>query len=216
VWAGRSAAELAECQRHECLLNIAFADVGDFWLVCPYDTAALDAATIERVQHSHPVLVEDGAVHHSSRYLDRAAVAAPFAEPLPDPPGDATEIAFDAETLLALRRVVAARAADARLDGLRAGDLVLAVHELATNSVRHGGGDGVLRIWQDAHALICEVRGAGRIEDPMAGRERPASGQLGGHGLWLVNQVCDLVQVRCFADGGVVRLHMRCDAPAPL
>jgi anti-sigma regulatory factor (Ser/Thr protein kinase) len=216
VWAGRSAAELAECQRHECLLNLAFADVGDFWLVCPYDTATLDTVTIERVQHSHPVLVHDGAARQSSRYLDRAAVAAPFAEPLPDPPSDATEIAFDGETLLSLRRVVAARAADARLDPLRAGDLVLAVHELATNSVRHGGGHGVLRIWQDAHVLVCEVRGAGRIDDPLVGRQRPASGQLGGHGLWLVNQLCDLVQVRSFADGGVVRLHMRCDARAPL
>ena len=214
--AGCSAAELAECQRHECLLNLAFADVGDFWLVCPYDTAALDPATIERVQHSHPVVVHDGASCQSSRYLDRAAVAAPFAEPLPDPPADATEIAFDGETLIALRALVAERAANAHLNALRAGDLVLAVHELATNSVRHGGGDGVLRIWHDAHALICEVRGAGRIEHPLAGRERPASGQLGGQGLWLVNQVCDLVQVRCFADGGVVRLHMRCDAPAPL
>jgi anti-sigma regulatory factor (Ser/Thr protein kinase) len=216
VWAGRSAAELAECQRHECLLNIAFADVADFWLVCPYDTAALDPATIERVHDSHPVLVQDGAAHRSSRYLDGLAVAAPFAEPLPEPPSDATEIAFDGETLPALRQVVAARAADARLDPFRVGDLVLAVHELATNSVRHGGGDGVLRVWQDADTLICEVRGAGWIEDPLAGRRRPAYGQLGGHGLWLVNQVCDLVQVRCFADGGVVRLHMRRDARAPL
>lgn len=216
VWAGRSAAELAECQRHECLLNLAFADVGDFWLVCPYDTAAPDAATIERVQHSHPVLVRDGAARQSSRYLDRAAVAAPFAEPLPDPPGDASEIAFDGETLPSLRRVVAMRAADARLDARRAGDLVLAVHELATNSVRHGGGDGVLRIWQDPHALVCEVRGAGRIDDPLVGRQRPGPGQLGGHGLWLVNHVCDLVQVRSFADGVVVRLHMRRNARAPL
>jgi anti-sigma regulatory factor (Ser/Thr protein kinase) len=216
VSAGRSAAELAACQRHECLLNLAFADVADFWLVCPYDTAALDSATIERVQHSHPVLMQDGAAHQSKGYLDRATFAAPFAEPLPDPPEDATEVAFDGETLFGLRALVAARAAEARLGATRAGDLVLAVHEVAANSVRHGGGDGVLRIWQDADALICEVRGAGRIEHPLAGRERPRPGQLGGHGLWLVNQVCDLVQVRCFADGGVVRLHMRSDAPAPL
>jgi anti-sigma regulatory factor (Ser/Thr protein kinase) len=162
------------------------------------------------------VLVREGAAHQSGGYLDRAAVAAPFAEALPDPPADATEIAFERETLVALREVVAARAADARLEMFRAGDLVLAVNELATNSVRHGGGTGVLRMWQDGHALVCEVRGAGRIDDPLAGRRRPASGQSSGHGLWLVNQVCDLVQVRCFADGVVVRLHMRCDAPAPL
>ena len=213
VWAGRSTAELAECRRHECLLNLAFADAADFWLVCPYDTAALDSATIERVHHSHPVCVQDGAARLSTGYLDRATVAAPFAEPLPDPPPDATEVAFDGETLVAVRALVAARAADAGLDAARAGDLVLAVHELATNSVRHGGGDGVLRIWRDPHTLICEVRDAGGIVHPLAGRERPVSGRPGGHGLWLINQVCDLVQARSFADGGVVRLHMRRDAP---
>jgi anti-sigma regulatory factor (Ser/Thr protein kinase) len=213
VWAGRSAAEMAECRRHECLLNLAFADAADFWLVCPYDTVALDPATIERVEHSHPVCVQDGAARPSPGYLDRATVEAPFAEPLPGPPPDATEVAFDDEMLFAVRALVAARAADAGLDAVRAGDLVLAVHELATNSVRHGGGDGVLRIWCDADALICEVRDAGGIAHPLAGRERPVSGRPGGHGLWLINQVCDLVQARSFADGGVVRLHMRRNAP---
>ena len=42
---GRAGAptELAECQRHEALLNVAFADPA-FWLLCPYDTAALGEA----------------------------------------------------------------------------------------------------------------------------------------------------------------------------
>jgi anti-sigma regulatory factor (Ser/Thr protein kinase) len=209
IWAGRSAAELVECQRHECLLNLAFADAADFWLVCPYDAAALGPDVIDRVHDSHPVLVEGGAPRASRAYLDAAVVSAPFADPLPDPPAGAIEIAFDGDTLFGLRGLVATRAADAGLDALRAGDLVLAVHELTTNSVRHGGGHGVLRMWHDAAAMICEVRDAGRIVHPMAGRHRPQSDQLGGHGLWLINQLCDLVQIRSFAGGGVVRLHMR-------
>jgi anti-sigma regulatory factor (Ser/Thr protein kinase) len=209
VWADRTAAELVECQRHECLLNLAFADVAGFWLVCPYDTAALDPAVIERVDDSHPMLVQDGAARTSRAYLGGAAIAAPFAEPLPDPPPGAGEVAFDGDTLFGLRGLVAARAGEAGLDELRTGDLVLAVHELATNSVRHGGGHGVLRVWADAEAVICEVRDAGRIEHPMAGRQRPTADQLGGHGLWLINQLCDLVQIRSLATGGVVRLHMR-------
>jgi hypothetical protein len=67
----------------------------------------------------------------------------------------------------------------------------------------------MLRVWQAADALICEVTDAGRIADPLAGRQRPASGQSGGHGLWLCNQICDLVQLRTFATGSVVRLHTR-------
>ncbi len=38
IWSGRSAAELVECQRHETLLNVAFADSGTWKLLCPYDT----------------------------------------------------------------------------------------------------------------------------------------------------------------------------------
>jgi anti-sigma regulatory factor (Ser/Thr protein kinase) len=216
IWAGRSPAELVECQRHECLLNLAFADSADFWLVCPYDTAALDPTVIEGAHQSHRVLVQDGAPLQSATYLDHVAVAAPFAEPLPDPPAGASEIAFDGDTLFGLRGLVAARAGDAGLDALRAGDLVLAVHELATNSVRHAGGHGVLRMWHDSEAMVCEVRDSGRIEHPMAGRQRPVSGQLGGHGLWLINQLCDLVQIRSFASGCAVRLHMRRPAPAPI
>jgi hypothetical protein len=32
---------LIECERHEALLNLAFAGSERFWLLCPYDVAAL-------------------------------------------------------------------------------------------------------------------------------------------------------------------------------
>jgi anti-sigma regulatory factor (Ser/Thr protein kinase) len=121
----------------------------------------------------------------------------------------AAELAYEEATLSVVRALVGTRAAAAGLGDLRVGDLVIAVNELATNSVRHAGGHGVLRVWHDDDALICEVRDGGRIEHPLAGRERAPSGQPGGHGLWLVNQLCDLVQVRSFAHGSAVRLHMR-------
>jgi MEDS: MEthanogen/methylotroph, DcmR Sensory domain len=38
----RRPAELVECQRHESLLNVAFAGSPDWWLLSPYDTDALD------------------------------------------------------------------------------------------------------------------------------------------------------------------------------
>jgi anti-sigma regulatory factor (Ser/Thr protein kinase) len=79
---------------------------------------------------------------------------------------------------------------------------------VATNSLRHGGGSGVLRIWEKGSSLVCEVSDAGRIEDPLVGRGKP-SGDLGsGFGLWLANQLCDLVQIRTFSTGSVVRLHV--------
>jgi anti-sigma regulatory factor (Ser/Thr protein kinase) len=83
------------------------------------------------------------------------------------------------------------------------------VHEVATNSVRHGGGAGSLRIWQEHAALVCEIRDAGQFSDPLADRQRPSPVHSAPRGLWLANQLCDLVQIRNFADGTVIRLHMR-------
>ena len=209
IWAQRSPDELVECQRHEALLNLAFAGAEDFWLLCPYDVEALEPDVIDKAHHSHPVVVADGGSHESATYDDLPAVVAPFDLALPDPPPGADELPFVSGTLAVLRQLVKLRADGAGFPAARTGDLVLAVNEVATNSIRHGGGGGVLRVWQAADALVCEVTDAGRIADPLAGRQRPASGQSGGHGLWLCNQICDLVQLRTFATGSVVRLHTR-------
>jgi anti-sigma regulatory factor (Ser/Thr protein kinase) len=115
----------------------------------------------------------------------------------------------DADNLPVLRVFVAELATAAGLPQRRVEDLVLAVSELAGNSVRHAGGEGVVHVWLESGALVCEVADTGRILDPLAGRRRPEPGQLGGYGLWLANQLCELVQVRTFAGGGVVRAHMR-------
>ena len=95
------------------------------------------------------------------------------------------------------------------LDAERVADLVLAVDEIAANSIRHGEGAGTLRMWCEGGGVICEVRDRGRIVDPLAGRARVDQLAEGGRGLWLANQLCDLVQIRTFAAGTVVRLHMR-------
>ena len=209
VWPERSAAELAECERHESLLNLAFAGGPSWWLLCPYDTEALEPAVVEEARRTHPFVLEDGAGRASAAYYGVDAIAAPFAEPLPEPQGSTAELAFEAGPLDALRAFVAHHAAEAGLAATRATDLVLAVHELATNSLRHGGGRGTLRIWREPEALICEVRDGGRIDEPLVGRERPGNRRTDGRGLWLANQLCDLVQIRCFPTGSVVRLHMR-------
>jgi anti-sigma regulatory factor (Ser/Thr protein kinase) len=208
IWAGRTPAELVECQRHESLLNLAFAGTEGFRLLCPYDTEALGTEVIREACSSHPTLVEDGRRSASAGYRGLNAAAAPFDEPLPEPAAPADEFDFHAGTLAAVRSLVGERAVAAGIGGQRLDDVVLAAHELAANAVRHAGGRGVLRVWEENGSLICEVRDDGRIEQPLAGRERPQPGQLGGYGLWIVNQLCELVQLRTFRTGNVVRLHM--------
>jgi anti-sigma regulatory factor (Ser/Thr protein kinase) len=210
IWPGRSAAELAECHRHEALLNIAFADSPGFRLLCPYDTVRLDDEVLHGARCSHPVMaVSDGKRSASRVYSGLDAIAEPFDEPLPEPPVTSRELPYERDTLRLVRRFVAAHAVDAGLRGDRVDDLVLAIDELASNSVRYGGGTGVLRVWQDDGALLCEVRDGGLIDDPMVGRVRPSGERIGGYGMWMVNQLCDLVQVRTSGAGTVVRVHTR-------
>ena len=209
IWQGRSPAELVECQRHESLLNVAFAGAPAWWLLCPYDTETFDAAVIDEAHRSHPFVMQGRAQQVSTGYRGLELEAAPFDAPLPAPPGDPLEFAFGAEPPTGLRAFVSRYAAGVGLGTEPSAKLVLAVHEVASNSQQHGGGHGTLRIWQEGGTLICEIRDQGQLSQPLAGRERPATDHVGGRGLWLANQLCDLVQLRSFPTGTVTRLHMR-------
>jgi anti-sigma regulatory factor (Ser/Thr protein kinase) len=205
IWPARSPAELVECQCHEVLLNHAFADTDGFHLVCPYDAAHLDREVIEEAERSHPWI---GAAE-SVRYRGPDGAPPQLSAPLPHAPGQPAEHAITWETLGGIRALVAEHARQAGVSELRAGDLVLATHEVATNSIRHGGGEGTLRVWHEDDMVVCEVRDRGRLDQPLAGRSRPELENGGGWGLWLANQLCDLVQIRTLPDGNVVRLLLR-------
>ena len=43
----------------------------------------------------------------------------------------------------------------------------------------------------------------------LVGRQLPADDAIGGRGIWMANQLCDLVQIRRLSTGNVVRLHLR-------
>jgi anti-sigma regulatory factor (Ser/Thr protein kinase) len=206
---GRSAPELIECHRHEELLNLAFDGGGAWWLVCPYDTAALPAEVIAEARCTHPLVWSDRCGQQSGEYRGRFASAAPFTAPLPDPPAEAQETVFTLADLRAVRATVAAAARGWGIPEPRVADLILAAGEVAANSIRHGGGSGSIRVWLEDDAAVCEIRDSGFIEQPLAGREPPHPDNPGGYGLWLVNQVCDLVQVRSSPAGTAVRLHVR-------
>jgi anti-sigma regulatory factor (Ser/Thr protein kinase) len=92
---------------------------------------------------------------------------------------------------------------------VRIPDLVLAISELAANTLRHTGGGGTVQVWRTREEIICQVADTGQIADPLARYRTPSDELLGGNGLWLVNQVCDLVRARTGPAGTITRLHMR-------
>jgi anti-sigma regulatory factor (Ser/Thr protein kinase) len=209
IWAARSPDELTECQYHESLINLAFGDADGFRLVCPYDTEALPQDVIEEARRSHPLILEvGGRLVGCARYRGDDAIGN-ASDALPPPRVASEDMGFRQTNLTDVRGFVSRRASDAGLAPEKVGDLVLAVNEAATNSVRHAGGKGVVRMWRSDDAIVCEVRDRGRIDEPLVGRMRPASQRSGGHGLWMAHQLCDLVQLRTRRSGTVVRLHMR-------
>jgi anti-sigma regulatory factor (Ser/Thr protein kinase) len=121
-----------------------------------------------------------------------------------DPP---VKLTFTTD-LAAVRAFVQGYARKAGLSETRVMDLVLAVSEIAANTVRHAKSAGTLEIWHDTDELVCQMRDKGHISDPLAGTRPPEAEALGGHGLWLVNQVCDQVEIRSGTAGTTIRLHM--------
>jgi anti-sigma regulatory factor (Ser/Thr protein kinase) len=210
VWSGRSKAELDECARHESLLNVAFAR-GQAWrLLCPYDLDALAPSVIDAARRTHPALMHEGVSRRNGAFLALDLAPGPFDGSLPEPPAGCEQLSFTRNGIGAIRRLVTARSAETEL-GVEGGeDLVLAVNELVTNSVQYGGSGGTLRIWREREdTLVCEVRDRGFIRDPLVGRLQPPIDQHGGRGLWLVNQLCDLAQIRSAPSGTVVRVRMQ-------
>lgn len=198
VHEGRRAAALVECHQHEVLLNVAFADT-DWRLLCAY---ALPEPAPART--SHPWW--DGA---SNPAFDARHRGCTLAQPLPEPFGPTALLRFDLDGVTGVREYVAGKARRHGLDADAVERLTLAVHEVLVNSVDHGGGGGMLRLWAEDGDLVCEVRDEGVITDPLVGRHRPTPVQPRGRGMWMVNQLCDLVQVRSAPDiGTVVRLRI--------
>lgn len=204
VYVERSPHELAECHLHEALLNVALADA-PLSLLCPYDTDTLGPRDLEKAIDNHPFLHVDGRTSENGRF---GTPVEWFGGDLPEPTVETESVEFGLERLFLVRKLVDERAGAFGLEPERRRECVLAVSEIATNSLRYGGGSGLLRCWVEDDRFVCEVTDRGQIREPMVGRVRPVPGQVGGHGLWLANQLADLVQVRSNEARTIVRVHV--------
>jgi anti-sigma regulatory factor (Ser/Thr protein kinase) len=213
AWPGRTVPEFLEATKHEALVNVAFSGTPTN-ILCPYDLTGLPASVLSDAHHTHPVLIANGRSTPSSAYLGPNRLPQRCEQPLPDPPADAVLLRYDTR-LRPVRALVANLAATAGLTGTRASDLVLAVSEVTANTLRHTPAGGVLQVWCTFDEMVCQTHDRGWITDPLAGRRRPPAERPGGQGLWVVNQICDLVEIRTGPRGTTVRMHMRLHGGSP-
>lgn len=209
LWPGRTPAEVLEATRHEALINTAFAG-RDATVLCPYDVVGLPGGVVADARRTHPTVIEKGRALPSAAYTDACSVSRDCDVPLPEPVAATAGLDYAGGELARVREFTEAWARGTRLAPARRGDLVLAVSEAAANSLAHGGGHGSLRLWSAAgEGVVAEIRDGGRLADPLAGRRRPALASAnGGRGLWMIHQLCDLVEVRAMHSGLTLRLHV--------
>lgn len=207
LWEARTAAQRRETVRHEALINLAFTDI-PVSILCPYDMRWADGSIAASARLTHPMLIRDGAAQPSSGYDATAPLPAEYDGPLDAVPDHAAVLAYR-DDLHRVRAFVTEHASSAGAAPGRVGDLVLSVSELAANTYRHTSSGGTVSIWATGDELIGQVRDSGHISDPLAGRRIHTPDQGGGQGIWLVHQLCDLVEIRTGPAGTVIRLHVQ-------
>jgi hypothetical protein len=198
MWPGRTELEYPACVQHEALINTAFEGRKGV-ILCPYDATALPGHVLEDARRTHPVVIDGERRVASEWYTDPAALTDLYNVPLPPPPLGAEEHPFSVGTLAHVRKLVSAYAHGLRHEQVE--DLVLAVNELATNSILHASGRGVLRMWREGDAVVCEVSDTG------AGFPPSFTG-LSGFGIVMVNLLCDLVRTHTSHSGTTVRVYL--------
>jgi anti-sigma regulatory factor (Ser/Thr protein kinase) len=205
IWAGRSQEEIREATKHEALVNLAWRGA-PIRVLCPYDEVGLAPEVLIDAQRTHPHLAR-GAETIESPCYDGPVIPDGCDDPFPEPPEDAVPLPFGVPNLYAVRSLVSWQAVQAGLDVDRTSDLVLAVDEVASNSIRHTNEGGLLRVWQLPGRIICQIDDQDRIEDPLAGRRLPRFEDPRSASLWMANQLCDLVEVRSGPRGSTIRVH---------
>jgi anti-sigma regulatory factor (Ser/Thr protein kinase) len=93
-------------------------------------------------------------------------------------------------------------------------DVVMAVHELVTNGMRHGTPPVTVRVWCGLGRVVCTVSDLGRgFDDPFTGYVRGAGAELpdGQFGLWLARRLCDEVVASRTPEGFTVRVTVSKD-----
>jgi anti-sigma regulatory factor (Ser/Thr protein kinase) len=210
VYSGRRAEELDPCVQHEAVINLALAD-GEASILCPYNVAALPEM-VTAAEQTHQVIVQASGRQKNCAYRDPQEVVEEHNRPLAEPDTVDAVFVFDEPRFAQLRQLIARHAVTAGAPPRRVFDAQTAVTEIATNALTHGGPSiATFRAWSHPGRVVYEIRGAGRITDPLAGRVVPPPDAPHGRGLVVANRLCDLIQTYTVVTGTVTRMHLTFD-----
>lgn len=206
---GTDARALEQWRRYEALLDYALSPF-PLWLLCGYNTRVLPDQVLVTAELTHPFLRRDGRQAANPTHVDPAELLrlvdaddalVPQVEPALtiEEVLDFGDLRRELETLLLAEGITRDRIED----------VIMAVHEVATNGVRHGQPPVTARVWLSPGRVVCTVtdRGAG-FDDPFAGYLRGAGEDLpeGRFGLWLARQLCHELTTSRTPEGFTARL----------
>jgi anti-sigma regulatory factor (Ser/Thr protein kinase) len=201
-----------EWQRYESVINDALAG-WPLWGLCVFDTQRLPGPVLESALRTHPTVVTaDGGRAPNPEFTDPADYLRSL--PIPAEPLEDTQPRIsvpDVSDFVDLRHAVARELGTVPAPRDAVEDFLLAVDEMTSNALRHGGPPVDLRLWVAADRIVCTISDHGPgWDDPFAGYG-PAHGEdlsRGGMGLWLARQLCDHVDVSSHGDGSGARVRL--------
>ncbi len=197
---------LDECHRQEALLNVAFVGSSAWWLLCPYDTAALSDAVVREARRNHPFLGQDG--HHVANPSARTPheCSQLWSELEPAQSSSTSMLVVDDSELSMIRRLATEEAAGKGICAQRSRDVGIVVEELVKSS-NPSRGSVWIQMWQGPEAFICEILDSNGAVEPLAGHLLSFNASARGEALSLAHALSDLVQQRSDPDTNAVRIH---------
>jgi anti-sigma regulatory factor (Ser/Thr protein kinase) len=201
---GRSPSEWVDWTRYEAALNRAL-EPHRARVVCPYDTRSLPPTVVDDARRTHPLVRTARGSEASADYLE-PGVLIPRLGPTVGVPATVADVDLHVEgSVLAARRVFARAAAEAGFAPDRVDELTLAVNEVLTNALLHGGGTARLRVWAAAGTgLTCAVDDTGPgVDDALLGFVPPATDATGGYGIWMARRLFERSELLRSPTGGL-------------
>lgn len=211
---GSEPADWTSWTRYEALLNSSLARY-DAHVVCPYDRRTLPGSVVEDALRTHPWVL-DGLGRHASDNYDEPDFLVASLPPSVEVPSREPDLELSlARSLRHARHEFARLATASGFDSERVDELTLAVNEIATNAIVHGGIPSLLQVWQEPGGLTCVVSDRGKGADPLAGFQSPPRGSTSGYGLWLTRTIFDRADALADDDGfRIVLFASRTRAPS--